>query len=88
MTQSKKYNKYDWIKVKKTEPITIDGKKYVSEKHHIEECEFLIKEIRKLASIVDKKNAFIRKLQNNQQYHTNKNYREESDYLPYQEDDR
>tara|TARA_R110000824_G_scaffold8450_4_gene38509 strand:+ start:8435 stop:8623 length:189 start_codon:yes stop_codon:yes gene_type:complete len=44
------YKGYKWIKVKREESVLIDGIKYVTEKHHVEETTFLINEIRKLAN--------------------------------------
>lgn len=49
----KSYEGYGWIKVKRATPIEIDGNRYISEQHHVEETTFLIEEIRKLAKHVD-----------------------------------
>ncbi len=49
----KEYEGYKWIKVKKEDPVEIDGVKYVTEQHHIEETQFLINEIRKLSEKYD-----------------------------------
>ena len=88
---SKKYEGHDWIKFKRAKAVEISGKKYVSEKHHIEETSFLIEEIKKLVSIIDNKDALIRKLrsfQDRQRQQAKRDYLYRSDYLPYEEDDR
>lgn len=49
MSTREPYEGYSWIKVKRAKPVEIDGVKYVTEEHHIEETTFLIEEVRKLA---------------------------------------
>lgn len=56
MSLSEHYADYKWIKVKRTTTVEIDGEKYVPEQHHIEETNFLIEEIRKLAKQIDEQN--------------------------------
>lgn len=53
MMYTEHYANYKWIKVKRAVPVEIDGTKYVSEEHHIEETSFLIDEVRRLAKIID-----------------------------------
>lgn len=53
MTLSEQYAGYGWIKVKRAKAVEIDGEKYVPEQHHIEETNFLIEEVRKLAKEID-----------------------------------
>jgi hypothetical protein len=48
----------NWIKVKPAHTVEIDGVRYVSEEHHIEETTFLIEEIRKLAKLIESNRLF------------------------------
>lgn len=87
-TEAQKYEGFGWIKVKRAKAVEISDKKYVPEEHHVEETSFLIKEIKKLAAIIDKKNAAIRKLRSQQYNQSMRDYQSQFDYLPYEEDDR
>lgn len=49
MSTKEPYEGYSWIKVKRAKPVEIDGQMWVTEEHHIEETNFLIDEVRKLA---------------------------------------
>eukprot|EP00467_Chlorarachnion_reptans_P014636 CAMPEP_0114531064 /NCGR_PEP_ID=MMETSP0109-20121206/25828_1 /TAXON_ID=29199 /ORGANISM="Chlorarachnion reptans, Strain CCCM449" /LENGTH=64 /DNA_ID=CAMNT_0001713827 /DNA_START=407 /DNA_END=601 /DNA_ORIENTATION=+ len=46
-------NVIGWLQVRQEKPITINGKRYVSEEHHIKESSYLIKTIRELAQRID-----------------------------------
>lgn len=56
MTNVEEYSGYGWIKVKKytvDESLSWEEKYKALEAHHIAETSFLIKEVRKLAEVVD-----------------------------------
>ncbi len=53
MTETERYSGYKWIRVPRSVPVELDGQRYVSEQHHIEETVFLIEEVRKLARQID-----------------------------------
>ena len=58
MSTKQPYEGYSWIKVKRAKPVEIDGQKWVSEEHHIEETSFLIDEVRKLAKEIEERFEF------------------------------
>ena len=53
MSTKEPYEGFSWIKVKRAKAVEIDGQKWVTEEHHIEETTFLIEEVRKLAKELD-----------------------------------
>lgn len=56
MTYSEKYSTYKWIKVKRhvdNPSLTPEERLRALEKHHLEETNFLIAEVRHLASLLD-----------------------------------
>jgi hypothetical protein len=91
MGESEKYEGFGWIKVKREAPTLIEGKKFVSEEHHIAETNFLVQKVRELAQQLDSASAVncsLRKQIDSIQVQESRRARYEADYLPWQEDER
>lgn len=87
--QVEKYEGFKWIKVRKytmDEEASWEERYKQLEKHHIEECEFLIAEVRQLAQRLDNARAALKRCRGENsaiRNSANSQARYDYDYLPY-----